>query len=219
MRTMNTLRLDFDAAMAGKIWLLLPEGFRHADAGKTYPLPNRLVDLQRLSAIPIPPRNASSGAYYIRRAVAALRAANRTRQSAVLDAAQRQYLTKVHYDHFREKVKKLSGEATKDVNRVREKAEECIASLTDLFDLGRRGLDGQMRAHLDGQKWQGEDIDAKAFRDCFRMVSQAVKGLGLPSDQRAVASDAILREVAASMEATQDAIALAPGPDPEAKPS
>ena len=45
------------------------------------------------------------------------------------------------------------------------------------------------------------------------MVTQAVKGLGLPSDQRKPATDAIMEELAASLKATREAVALSVVPD------
>ena len=92
---------------------------------------------------------------------------------------------------------------------------ESIASLTDLFSLARKGIDGQMRAHLDGKEWMGEKINARAFRECFRMVTQTVKGLGLPSEERTRAKSAIMDEVAEALKDTQETVALAPGGDDE----
>ena len=81
-----------------------------------------------------------------------------------------------------------------------------MAGLNDLFALGREGIERQMKAYLAGAEYQGEKIDGEAFRSCFRMVTQAVKGLGLPSDQRDKARDAVMEEVAKSVEATRSAI-------------
>ena len=78
----------------------------------------------------------------------------------------------------------------------------------DLFSLGREGLELQMRAYLDNKEVNGEIIKARAFRECFRIVTAAVKGLGLPSDQKRPATDAIYEEVAAALEATQETVAL-----------
>jgi hypothetical protein len=99
----------------------------------------------------------------------------------------------------------MQQEARAELDKVKQAAAESIASLTDLFSLGRKGISAQMQAHLQGSEWQGEKIDARAFRECFRMVSQAVKGLGLPNDQRTVATQAILDEVAAALDGTRDA--------------
>ena len=54
------------------------------------------------------------------------------------------------------------------------KAVNAIANLNDLFALGRRGIDGQMQAHLAGETWMGEEINARAFRELFRMVITGV---------------------------------------------
>ena len=86
------------------------------------------------------------------------------------------------------------------------------------------------KAHLDGGVWphhedckpgecskkcKGEAVNGSAFRQCFRMVTQAVKGLGMPSDQKKPAEQAIVEEVAAALKATRETVALAPGSDEE----
>jgi hypothetical protein len=70
-----------------------------------------------------------------------------------------------------------------------------------------------MEAHLAQEEWQGEKISAKAFRDCYSMVSGTVKALGIPSDQKKFAHEAIVEEVAESLRATQESLELAPGSD------
>ena len=44
------------------------------------------------------------------------------------------------------------------------------------------------------------------------MVTQTVKGLGLPSDERAKAKGAIMEEVGAALKDTREVVDLAPGP-------
>lgn len=211
--TCKSLRLDIEAATQGRTWLLLPEGFRHQAAGSTYPLPSRRIDLQKIVAIPIPLNKNDSGVIYIRRATEKFRETMARSQSAILDIGRRSETARVDALHFREQLKKIQEEAHASLDQVRAKAEEAIASLGDLFDLGRKGIDGQMRAHLDNKQWQGETITAADFRQCFRMVSQAVKGLGMPSTERASAREAIVQQAAEAMKATQEAVALAPGND------
>jgi hypothetical protein len=209
--TIESLRLDVESARVGKVWLLLPEGFRAEDFGKTYPLPSYRQELSLLASIPIPPRQTNAGAQYLRRATEAYKRKQATCNSALNDAGRREQEIKQAQAKLTFDIKALKQEAKAAVEGVRQEAREAIASLNDLFALGRRGIAGQMRAHLDSQPWQGEPITAQAFRQCFRMVAQAVKGFGLPSEQKDSAREAIMEEAAASILATQDAIALAPG--------
>ena len=215
IHTIKSLRLDLEEAMAGRTWLLLPEGFRAAECGLTYPLPSRRLELQKLSGIYIPPNKQDCGCKYIKRAIKAWKSRQRQATSAVLDVQRRQKSIQQSQWNYNREIKKLKQEAREAVDGVKAEAAQAIASLKDLFALGRRGIDAQMRAHLAGEEWQGEKITARAFRECFRMVTQAVKGLGLPSEQRAKADAAIMEEVAASIKATQETLALAPGTEPE----
>jgi hypothetical protein len=213
MHTCKSLRLDIESATAGKTWLLLPEGFRDEDSGKSYPLPTHRREVQRLIAITIPPNKHDSGCYYLRRAVEAYRQRQARSQSALLDIGRRQEKAQARMEAYELQIKRLQQQAKDAVANVRAEADKAIASLNDLFSLGRAGLDGQMKAHLANEEWKGEKIDAEAFRQCFRLVSQAVKGLGLPSTERETARDAIIGEAAASLRATREAVAMAPSAD------
>jgi hypothetical protein len=216
--TCESLHLNLEAAAQGKSWLLLPEACRTPDAAAEYPLPTAPGELQRLIQVPIPPGNKQdAGALYLRRALKAWKSRASRSTSALVDTARRAD----RIEHAQENLKKTMDNARKQawaaVASVQEEAKKAAASLNDLFVLGKRGLEGQMRAHLDGRDWQGAPIDAKAFRDCFRLVSQAVKGLGLPAEDRPQAKDAWMEELAASLKSTEEALALQKEPegDPE----
>lgn len=204
-----SLRLNLKAAQDGKTWLLLPHGFRSQEQGGEYPLPTDRQDLQRLATIYIPPNKKDSGCVYLKRAVAASKEKQRRHISAVNDMHKREETIKSRQYDYTQYIKDKRREVREAVETVQKEAEQAIASLTDLFSLGRKGLDGQMRAHIENKEWQGELIDARAFRECFRMVTQAVKGLGLPSKERSQATDVIIEEVAAALKDTQETVALA----------
>jgi len=216
-RTIPNLRLDLDAARAGKTWRLLPEGFRDQTAGQTYPLPSRREDLQALAGIVVHGPGRDGGVIYLKRAFAKWRERQAAAPRALASVERLQDNVKHKSQRYTKALETMRTEAEQAVERVKQRANEAIASLTDLFALGRKGIEGQMRAHLDGAEWQGEVVNGRAFRECFRMVTQAVKGLGLPSDQRQEATKAIIEEIAASLEDTQDAVALAPG-SPDEQP-
>lgn len=211
-RTIVSLRLGYEDAMNGKVWALLPPGFRYTAAAEAYPVPNKFSDLMKLTAIPIAARLHSPGAVYLKRCRQACKDMSARRQSATLDLSNRRANAKTAYDNYRHDMLELRSKMQAERNKVVLAAEECIASLNDLFKLGRKGLDGMMRAHLENGEWQGEAINASAFRDCFKMVSAAVKGLGAATgDDKGSAREAVLEEVAASLEDTQAALSLAPG--------
>ena len=192
--------------MAGKTWLLLPEGFRDQGSGKVYPLPCRRIELQKLIAIPIPEDKTDSGCQYLRRAMKLWRSRQERRQSAIHDVGRAAEKVQGKVSHFSTFTKDMCAEVRAAVDEVKQEAQKAVAGLNDLFALGREGIEGQMKAYLAGTEYQGEQIDGEAFRSCFRMVTQAVKGLGLPSDQRDKARDAVMEEVAKSVEATRSAL-------------
>jgi len=190
---------------------LLPEAFRTEGSARKYPLPATSAEIQKLVTIPIPPGVRDSGTVYLQRALIRWQGLRRRKNSAILDTERRFNTIKVNQGNLKTAIKEMKAEAQAAVNEVKAEAVKHIANLSDLFSLGRKGIEGQMRAHLDGEQWRGEEISAKDFRECFRMVSQAVKGLGLPSDQREKARDAVMQEVAEAAESTKEALALAPG--------
>lgn len=212
--TIASLRLDLAAAKCGQSGRILPEGFRALDCGRTYPLPTRFGELQALAAIPIP-RGADSGTRYLRRALAAYRRKLQMRQSASLRIESQVDKVENKRATFRDEVNRYRDEIRIAVDGVKKQAEEAAASMTSLFELGRKCIDGQLRAHLSGETWQDEKITAAAARDCFRMVTQTVGRLGLPSEERETSRQAIIDQAAAALDATRDAIALAPGSDPD----
>lgn len=199
--------------MEGKTWLLLPDGFRDQECGEAYPLPSDRTSLQQLVAIPIPHNKKDSGCIYLKRALKLWQRRQAHKQSAAFDVARRVESIGRTQESYNAKIRKLREEAIAAVDGVKQEAERATASLNTLFSLGRRGIEGQMQAHLANTQWQGEQISASAFRECFRMVTQAVKGLGLPSEQRASADEVVLEQVAASIRETQETVALATDPE------
>jgi len=212
IRTIKSLNLDMKSALAGETWKLLPDGHRRTTQAQQYPLPTRKDELFKLSMIPIPdiPAERDSGHIYAKRAAAEWKKRQWKTQSAVVDVGRRKHAIKELHNRYKRDLKELRAEANEAVNDVRLAAAREIANLNDLFALGREGIDKQMRAHLDDRELNGEKITARAFRECFRIVTQAVKGLGLPSEQRSKAADAVIEELAASLKSTQETVALAP---------
>jgi hypothetical protein len=196
---------------------LLPLGYRNSEDAKAYPLPSKREELRKIVVIPYKPSAADGGAVYIRRATEAYKKKVVAGQSAALDIGRRASQIQSIKHNFDTDIKRMRTEAAQSVNEVKIEVGKAIASLSDLFRLGREGLEGQMKAHLAGSEWQGERIDASAFRNCFRMVSQTVKGMGLPSDQTDKAKEAIIEEAAAALRDTREALAMAPSPTDETK--
>lgn len=210
-RRIKNLRLNLEAAKAGKFWLLLPEGFRSTPWGTIYPLPARREELLKLATITIPPRKKDVGCIYIRRAIKEWGKRDSTRNAALNRAAKHELTIRAFRDNLQRDTGKMRKKCWDSVADVQTAAAKACASLTDLFALAKKGIEGQMKAHLAGKEWQGEVINARAFRECFRMVTQTVKGLGLPSNERSKAKEAVMEEVGEALKATQDALNLAPG--------
>ena len=217
-RSIKGLRLDLAAARRGDTWLLLPEGYRDQDSGDTYPLPTQFRDIDRLAKILIPRNKQDSGCRYLRRA------GKRYKEKWTVRQANASTIDRVNHEltdtqsRYNRKLRNLAAEARASTDAVKEVASECIASLDDLFSLGRKGIAGMMKAHLTGEKWQGEEIKSAAFRNCYRMVAQTVKALGLPTGERGKARGAVLEQVAASIKATKEAVAMAPA-EPDEPPT
>lgn len=212
--TIANLRLNLKEAEAGRTWLILPEGFRAQEFGQTYPLPSSRLELQVLAAIPIPPGydKKDSGTLYLRRAFRAWKESRRRKNvKTLMDLARREYQVRRSCDNFEQMTRKLRAQAREELETVKVEAAKAVASLSDLFSLAKQGLDAQMRAHLGGTEWNGEKIGSRAFRECARIVLAGVKGLGLPSEDRNRAKDAIIEEAASAIRATQEAVDLAPG--------
>lgn len=218
--TIESLKLNVKDACNGKPWLILPQEYRTKPLARAYPLPSKVEEIQLIAAIPLVSR-MDCGAVYIRRAISELN--RRIKQSKFaseradrkVDAVEQQAVELK--GEFEGRLARLEAEAQAVVQRLQDRADLAIASLDELFRLGREGIEGQMRSHLAGEKWMGEDITGRAFRECFRMVTQTIKGLGLPTGEEQPARKAIIEEAAASLRATQEAVAMRG--EPEGKPS
>ena len=210
--TIANLRLDIESAMQGKTWLLLPEGFRETPNGSTYPLPYSREELKILTLIPTYGRKQDTGATYIRRAVKEFKIKSKHRVLQVMNQTNNVENARAA---LYTSVQSMKMETRKAIAEVHDEARKAVASLSQLFEIGREGIEGQMKAHLEGTQWHGETISAKDFRECFRTVLHGIKGLGLPSEQRASATDAVMQEIAESIKATHEVVALASGNNDE----
>lgn len=182
----------------------------------TYPLPTTRAELAKLVEIPTPPFKRDAGCVYLHRASQKwLRKPIRRIDPLEADEQRRVHNAYDATKKFKERMQRVEADVRLSAAQVHNAAASAVASLTTLFELGRKVIDGQLQAHLNGEEWKGERISASAARDCFRMVTQAVKGFGLKTDQAPAAQDVIMREAAEAIKATQDAIALAPGIDGE----
>jgi len=217
LNTCVSLELDLTAAEAGQPERLLPRRYRDIELGKTYPLPSRISELRKLVIIPVPPFRKDAGSEYMRRAAARYKELLSRKQSALLDIGARAEQARLAQKSFDKSLESMQAEAKSAVDGVRTEINRAIASLSDLFRLGREGLEGQMKAHLANEPWKGEVIDADAFRQCFRMVSQTVKALGVPTEQSDKAKEAIIEEAAKALQETREALAMSPNAIPETK--
>ena len=211
--TIASLGLNVEAARNGKHWELLPVEFRSKiGIEDEYPLPSKIEELAELAMIPVPSYKRNAGAAYLSRVQEAYKGRLKRRQSLEIDVVRRSANLARHEKNFQTAASEQRERLREVVEGVRAEAAKAVAGLNDLFALGREGIEGQMRAHLKGDPWKGEIITGSAFRECFRMVTQAVKGLGLPSEQRDRAAEAVLEQVAESMKSTQEAVGLAAPP-------
>lgn len=212
-RTIKGLRLNIEAAREGKTWLLLPEGFRNEDSGYTYPLPTQAKDIRVIASIVAPPRKSDAGCKYIRRAIKESRNRQQRKLSAALDLSCRESkVINAHYDYNRT-LKKLRADARMAVDEVRQEARRQTASLNTLFDLTKKGLEGLIQAYLDEKEWHGEKVRNSEFLAAGRMVTKTSKDFGLPAQPGDSMTETVIEELAESIRATQETVALAPGGD------
>ncbi len=215
--TIKSLRLDLQAAEDGKTWKILPVGFRAKECGTTYPLPSNPKELQRMTTLFIQPTTAhrryeDSGVTYLKRAVDRWKECQLNRRSALLDAESNRNKIRLEKDNFHSAVKIQKQNIRDAVKEVRAVAQESIASLHSLFNLSRKVIEGQLEAHLAGEKWQSEKISAQAGRQLATIVMGGVKAFGLQTDQKESAKEAIaLEEAAANIKASRETVKLGPG--------
>lgn len=215
LRTIKSLRLDIQSAREGKTWLLLPEGYRQAPAGKDYPLPSFMSDIQTLAQIPIPKLKRDQGVVYLRRINKEFTKRLAHRQSALLGIARKETQVNRQAKKFQQKVRHFGIEMKKTLNGLKEEAEKAKVTLNEVLDLAKVTVKGQLEAHLAKQKWQGEEITAAAARDLAKIAINAVKGLGVPSEARDQATEAMFEEFAEALKDSQEVISMAPGGDEE----
>lgn len=201
--------------MSGRPWLLLPDAIRFPELARNYPLPSGREELKKLASIDFPRNKLDVGCSYLRRCRKAWAKDFGPNEPKSRKVDRLEDGMSKREAQFRVEVHRIRTQMRAAVSEVKREAEQAVASLHDLFALGRQGLEGQMKAHLAGTEWQGEGISASAFRDCFRMVTQAVKGLGVPTGQEKDAEDTVYEQVAEGLKATQEVVALAPGTKPE----
>lgn len=216
LHTIASLRLDVMAAMKGQTWLLLPEGFRHAIAGQTYPLPSLLKDLQSLVVIPIPPRKQDAGCKYLKRALLAYKKKLAGRQSAILDTQFKQKQIEETASNVMDRMKVLRTEATRARDEVRAEAEKAIASMSDLYSGIKKGLLEMIEAKNKNRPYQGRNVTNAEFLTAARIVTQSVGKMGIPPGDHKKTQQAVLDELAAAIKSSQEALDMAPGSkDPE----
>lgn len=202
----KNLELNLEAALE-RPWLLFPQKYRDMQIAKTYPLPDSMEDLQALLRIPVtfaPGEKNNATITYLRRVRNEATRRHRFRAGIAIEKVAAQ--TEESSRALDRQVEEASRAMEEVVQKVKDRADQAIASLDSIFRLGLEGLQGQMQAHLGEQDWKGERITASAFRECTRMAIQGVKGLGLPSPEVDKAREVVVREVAASIKATREAM-------------
>ena len=202
--TIESLGLNVEAAEAGKTWLLLPERFRYDSFGPIYPLVGKPQELRRLACIPVPPGKTDGGAVYLRRCFNAWRKKAALKGSLLNDLGRTGDKLRQDTAKLEKQMQKMVQEAQNAVDDVRQQAAASVATLTDLFSLSRKGLKQQMDAYMANQPLNGEEITHAAFRDCVKIVTQAVKGLGLPDGERKNASEAVVEQMAEALRAAEE---------------
>lgn len=218
--TIASLHLNLDAASRGKTWELLPPGFRDAEAATRYPLPSSFEDIHQIAIIPLRRNARDGGTVYMRRIAEEYKRRIANRQTALLDIGHDKVRLERQFKRHKRVVDQSINEVRNVVADFKMEADKAIATLNDLLVIGRKGMEGQMIAHIKGEKWQNETIDSAAFRNCFRLITQAVKSLHVPAGtEEAQAREAIVAQAAEALRATQDAVELAdaaaipPAPD------
>src|SRR3990167_4738373 len=124
--SLRSLNLGLEDAESGMTWLLLPEACRDTEHAKVYPLPTKMVDLQRLVAIPVPNMNSgpvndgdSATKIYLERASLNLKTRRKRRDSAYLDLTRRK-------QSIAEMQSRVKAQMKQAVEGVKAQAQEAI---------------------------------------------------------------------------------------------
>lgn len=215
--TIKSLRLDINEAKQGRAWNILPDGFRGKGVGHSYPLPSSTVELERISYMPLIAGKRDSGTVYIRRIKTEYKRRIARKASLANDVSCRTEKVKRVQENFIAKSAFLCGQMHEARDSVRIEAEkikaEMAASVSDLYETAKGELGKQLEAAKEGNTYHGEKITAKAVRECYRLILQTVKGLGLPSVDEDGARETIDKELADAIRGIQENIVVIPDCD------
>ena len=215
--TIKSLRLDLKEVEQGRPWNLLPIGFHGVGVGKSYPLPSSLQELEKLAYLPAFPGKLNSGSVYLRRAKNEYKRRLTRKSSLANEVSSHAEKVKRVQENFIAKSEFLRGQMHEARDSVRIEAEkikaEMAASVSDLYETAKGELGKQLEAAKLGNDYHGEKITAKAVRECYRLILQTVKGLGLPSTDDDEARDTVEKELADAIRGIQETVSIAPGPD------
>ena len=209
VRTIATLNLNVVAAEEGKLYLLLPEGFRQA--GKVYPLPKVVGELARVGALSLPrfgAKGKSLGASaYIKRCREEYGRKVMRRRGAPEEAVVRGVKDRV--GDVNKSITEAEAQIAQAVSEFQLKAVEATASLTDLYSLAKSGLEKVMSGYLKGVGEDEEPITTAEFTNAAgKVLSQVAKlGAGLDPEGKVEAEDAVFEE----FEKTRERVARSSG--------
>ena len=195
--TIKTLRLDLDAAMNGKPWLLLPEDVRKSDkGGRLYPLPCSYSEVKRVADVPLATNKRHESALYIYRARRSVKSRVESTKIGHLDAHLA--ATEEKAAQFTKSMKNAKYEVGQELARVRDAARETITTLQDLNTEFKAGLIEIAKAYRTGQKLHDKEITTTQFIDAAGKVLTHTRGManGLADpDTKVEAEDELMKEL------------------------
>lgn len=183
--TIENLRLNMLAAESGNLWEILPED--HADEGNSYPLPSDYDELVRVASLGQGRRGRPQA--YIRRA--RLKVMLMIRAGAATNIEQKSEAADELLTRSDEILTKVEREASQIVNQARARAQEATSSLTELYDLVKKGDRMVMEAFIQNKPVHpdGTKVSVKEWNDLSGKIKVHVARIGMdfvdPQDKEA----------------------------------
>lgn len=201
--TIASLRLDIEAAEAGRFWELLPFDIRRTDeATAAYPLPADIKEVHRISLVQTgrSVKSNSSGLYILR-----ARKAYASRRKNLASGTFRieQQVEAARAAHYR--LKKTFDEQRRDINAeidaVRVDIAKKTASISTLYDLMKQGSEMILKGFVEGAEVHGDKVSIADFQRTAGLIASHTQKIGLPSTDAKPAEEAIFAEAQAAIEA------------------
>ena len=203
VRSIATLNLNLQAAEEGRVFDLLPEGYKFQ--GDIYPLPQDMGEVARLSALKlkrgVAGKTSQGARAYIKRCRDAYGNYLGKKRSGGSAVGGRKYeLIAKAADDAKLEIEKANAEVAAKLSEFRLAAQEATASLTSLYALAKTGLERVLTGYVKDEPVNGEPITAQmAVNAAGKVLQQVAKlGAGLDPEDKEQAEEEVFKEYEAT---------------------